>query len=100
MREEYRLTLQMKYYSLEELDEGIFEKDDIEQLLSRIINSLPEKCKSIFLKSKLEGKKQKEIAEEMNISINTVETQMGIAYKKLRNELKNHISLFLFLYYF
>lgn len=26
MQEEYRLTLQMKYYSLGELDEGIFEK--------------------------------------------------------------------------
>jgi RNA polymerase sigma-70 factor (ECF subfamily) len=51
------------------------------------------------LKSKIEGKKQKEIAEEMNISINTVETQMGIAYKKLRNELKDYFPLFIFLYY-
>ena len=34
--------------------------------------------------NKLEGKKQKEIAEELNLSINTVESQMGIAYKKLR----------------
>ena len=92
MQEEYRLTLQMKYY-LGELDEGIFEKDDVEQLLSKVIDSLPERCREIFLKSKIEGKKQKEIAEEMNISINTVETQMGIAYKKLRNE------LFIFLYY-
>ena len=96
MQEEYRLTLQMKYYSLGELDEGIFEKDDLEKLLYKVINSLPEKCREIFLKSKLEGKKQKEIAEEMNISINTVETQMGIAYKKLRNELKDY---FLFLYF-
>ncbi len=95
MQEEYRLTLQMKYYSLGELDEGIFEKDDVEQLLSKVIDSLPERCREIFLKSKIEGKKQKEIAEEMNISINTVETQMGIAYKKLRNELKDYFPLFL-----
>jgi len=27
----------MKYYSLGELDEGIFEKDDVEQLLSKVI---------------------------------------------------------------
>lgn len=99
MQEEYRLTLQMKYYSLGELDEGIFEKDDVEQLLSKVIDSLPERCREIFLKSKIEGKKQKEIAEEMNISINTVETQMGIAYKKLRNELKDYFPLFIFLYY-
>ena len=99
MQEEYRLTLQIKYYSLGELDEGIFETDDVEQLLSKAMNSLPERCREIFLKSKLEGKKQKEIAEEMNISINTVETQMGIAYKKLRNELKDYFPLFIFLYY-
>ena len=99
MQEEHRLTLQMKYYSLGELDEGIFEKDDVEQLLSKVIDSLPERCREIFLKSKIEGKKQKEIAEEMNISINTVETQMGIAYKKLRNELKDYFPLFIFLYY-
>lgn len=96
MQEEYRLTLQMKYYSLGELDEGIFEKDDVEQLLSKVIDSLPERCREIFLKSKIEGKKQKEIAEEMNISINTVETQMGIAYKKLRNELKDYFPLLSF----
>ena len=93
------LRHKMKYYSLGELDEGIFEKDDVEQLLSKVIDSLPERCREIFLKSKIEGKKQKEIAEEMNISINTVETQMGIAYKKLRNELKDYFPLFIFLYY-
>ena len=59
MQEEYRLTLQMKYYSLGELDEGIFEKDDVEQLLSKVIDSLPERCREIFLKSKIEGKKAK-----------------------------------------
>ncbi|MFR5757684.1 MAG: hypothetical protein ACLUE2_04205 [Bacteroides cellulosilyticus] len=32
----------------------------------------------------------------MNISINTVETQMGIAYKKLRNELKDYFPLLSF----
>ena len=48
--------------------------------------------------SKLEGKKQKQIAEELNISINTIETQMGIAYKKLRVELKDYMTLFLFLF--
>ena len=63
------------------------------------MNSLPGKCREIFLKSKIEGKKQKEIAEEMNISINTVETQMGIAYKKLRSELKDYFPLFVFLYF-
>ena len=47
--------------------------------------------------SKIEGKKQKEIAQELNISTNTVGTQIGIAYKKLRTELKDYLPIMLFL---
>ena len=99
MQEEYRLTLQAKYYSLEYLDLDILEEESIEQILSKAIDALPEKCREIFIKNKIEGKKQKEIAAELNISINTVETQMGIAYKKLKTEVKDYFPLFLFLLY-
>lgn len=61
-----------------------------------MINSLPEKCREIFIKSKIEGKKQKDIAVEMNISLKTVENQMNIAYKKLKSELKDYLPLLLF----
>ena len=99
LQEEYRLTLQAKYYSLEYLDLDILEEESIEQILSKAIDALTEKCREIFIKNKIEGKKQKEIAAELNISINTVETQMGIAYKKLKTELKDYFPLFLFLLY-
>lgn len=46
--------------------------------------------------NKLEGKKQQQIASELQISINTVESQMAIAYKKLREELKDCLPLLLF----
>ena len=48
--------------------------------------------------NKLEGIKQKEIAQVLNLSVNTVETQMGIAYKKLREELKDVVLFLLFLF--
>ena len=50
--------------------------------------------------NKLEGIKQKEIAQVLNLSVNTVETQMGIAYKKLREELKDVVLFLLFLFLF
>ena len=50
MQEEYRLTLQMKYYSLGELDEGIFEKDDVIQLLSKVIDSCLKDVERYFWK--------------------------------------------------
>ena len=97
LQEEYKLTLQMKYYSLEAFNQEIFQEKDVEQILSKAIDTLPEKCREIFILSKIKGKKQKDIATELNISVNTVETQISIAYKKLRNELKEHFPLFYFL---
>lgn len=97
IKEEYRLTMQMKFDSLEIFDQNMFNEKDIETILTNAIHSLPEKCREIFIKSKIEGKKQKEVALELNISVNTVETQIGIAYKKLREELKDYFPLLLFL---
>jgi len=96
--EEYFLTLRSNLQSLEAFHQDISSESDIEQQIAKAIQSLPEKCREIFIKSKIEGKKQKEIAEELNISIKTVEAQISIAYKKLRVELKDYIPLFIFLF--
>ena len=72
-------------------------EEDIERVLMEAINKLPERCREIFLKSRIEGKKNREIAEELNISASTVENQMTIALKKLRLELKDYLPLLLFL---
>ncbi|WP_455639138.1 RNA polymerase sigma-70 factor [Parabacteroides sp.] len=97
MQEEYQITLRVKLASLELFDQSLLSEQDIEEILSEVINSLPEKCREIFIKSKIEGKKQKDIAVEMNISLKTVENQMNIAYKKLKSELKDYLPLLLFL---
>ena len=97
LMEEQRLLLKMKFDSLEAFDQNFLTDSDIEEILNKAIDSLPEKCRQIFIKSRIEGKKQKEIAAELNVSINTVETQMGIAYKKLRDELKDYLPLLFFL---
>lgn len=97
LREEEILTLKMNLNSLEALDPNLFFNEDLEQKIMDAVNSLPEKCREIFIMSKMEGKKQKQIAEELNISVNTVETQMGIAYKKLKMTLKDIYPVLLLL---
>ena len=97
IQEEYQVTLKVKLASLELFDQSLLSEQDIEKIVSEVINSLPEKCREIFIKSKIEGKKQKDIASEMNISLKTVENQMNIAYKKLKSELKDYLPLLLFL---
>ena len=61
------------------------------------IDKLPERCRQVFLKSRIEGKKNREIANELDLSMSTVENQMTIALRKLRIELKDYLPLLLFL---
>lgn len=97
IQEEYQATLRMKLASLELFDQSLLSEQDIERIITEVVDSLPEKCREIFIKSKIEGKKQKDIAAELNISLKTVENQMDIAYKKIKSELKDYLPLLIFL---
>jgi len=91
MQHTYDMELQMKLNSLEALEQSFISNSDTEQIITRAIDSLPAKCREIFIRNKIDGKKYKEIAEEMQISVNTVENQMAIAIRKLREQLKHLI---------
>jgi RNA polymerase sigma-70 factor (ECF subfamily) len=55
--------------------------------LENALNSLPAKCKAIFVLSRFEEMKNAEIAESLGISIKTVENQITIALRKMRQAL-------------
>ena len=97
LQDNYMKALQMKFHSLEAFDEKVFSAPDIETIVQNAIKGLPDKCREIFVMNKIEGKKQKNIAQELNISVNTVESQMAIAYKKLKEALKDYVPLLIFL---
>ena len=62
------------------------------------IEYLPEECKKIFKLAYLQGYKNQEIAEHLNISINTVKTQKTRAKKQLKEKLQNLYPLILFIF--
>ncbi len=66
---------------------------ELESDIWKAINTLPEKCKEVFILSRFEGKKYHEIAEHLNISVKTVETQMTKALKSLREYLADYLHL-------
>ena len=68
----------------------IMEYDELEQYLHKVIDSLPEKCRLVFVLNRFEQLSYKEVAEKMNISVKTVENQMSKALKILRVELENY----------
>jgi RNA polymerase sigma-70 factor (ECF subfamily) len=65
-----------------------YDYDIVMKKLSTAIDTLPEKCKRIFLMSRKENLTYKQIAKKLELSQKTVENQMGIALKKLREKLK------------
>jgi RNA polymerase sigma-70 factor (ECF subfamily) len=61
--------------------------------IEKSIGELPEKCREIFCLSRFEELSYEDISVKLNISINTVRTQMARALQKLREDLKNYLPL-------
>ncbi|SIN91382.1 RNA polymerase sigma factor [Chitinophaga niabensis] len=63
---------------------------ELQQLIGKTMQELPDKCRAIFRKSRLEGYSNAQIAEEMAISKSTVENQLNKALKIMRKSLESH----------
>lgn len=70
---------------------------ELEERLHAALNRLPEGCRTVFQLSRFEDLKYREIADQLNISIKTVENQMGKALKNLRLELMDFLPILVLL---
>lgn len=70
---------------------------ELEHLILRSIEELPDQMQTTFRLSRFEGLKYSEIANQLGISVKTVETHMGRALAKLRKLLSGYLKLILFL---
>ena len=68
------------------------ETEELEQAIINAIEELPPKMKQVFILSRYDGLKYKEIAERLGISVKTVEVHMSKALKFLRQKLQNFID--------
>ncbi len=66
---------------------------ELEDRIYKALNKLPEQCRLVFKLSRFEELKYAEIAEQLNISVKTVENQMGKALKIMREQLKDYLPL-------
>ena len=79
-------NLKLNQESSEDLQASI-EKTELEVRIFKIVSGLPPRCQDIFKKSRVNGMKNIEIAELLDISIRTVETQISNALKVLLEKL-------------
>ncbi|MCB9232028.1 MAG: RNA polymerase sigma-70 factor [Bacteroidia bacterium] len=74
--------------------------EELSRRISETVETLPDRCREVFLLSRHDGLKYGEIAEKLNISIKTVEVQMGKALKIMRENLSDLLPIFLMFIFF
>jgi RNA polymerase sigma-70 factor (ECF subfamily) len=72
--------------------EKVLLHNELQEQIHQAIDNLPPRCRSVFQLSRFEEKSYQEIAEEMEISVKTVEHQMGKALRVLREQLKPYLD--------
>ncbi|WP_430814843.1 RNA polymerase sigma-70 factor [Carboxylicivirga sp. RSCT41] len=73
------------------------EETELEQKIFSIIQTLPAQCKKIFEMSRFEGITNQEIADKLELSKRTVETQISKALKVLRTNLSGYLDVWAFI---
>ena len=66
---------------------------ELERRIEAALTKLPEQCRLVFQLSRFEHLKYREIAEVLNISVKTVENQMGKALKLMRQNLSDYLVI-------
>ena len=67
--------------------------NELEHRIKVAMEELPEQCRMVFKLSRFEELKYSEIAEQLNISVKTVENHMGKALRIMRDQLKDYLPL-------
>ncbi|MGQ8335246.1 RNA polymerase sigma-70 factor [Sunxiuqinia sp. A32] len=91
MRKEIELNSEI----LDSFDFHSLEIIELEQLIQQAIGNLPDRCREVFILSRIEGKKNKEIADQLGISVKSVEANITRAIKTLKINLSEYLPVVL-----
>jgi RNA polymerase sigma-70 factor (family 1) len=71
---------------------------DMRNLIAEAVEKLPSQQKKVYVLSRSEGMKQQEIAQQLNISLETVKKHMVLALRFLKTYLRAHVGLIVFFF--
>lgn len=77
--------------------DSVYTLDELYRMLYEALNKLPENYRTVFTKNFFEGKTHTEIAEEMNLSVKSINRYKQKTMDLLRNDLKEYLPLILLL---
>lgn len=87
---------QHTFYSMKDETDNAADRIKMKQLeehLQKALNDLPQQCRTIFQMSRFDEMRYREIANELGISIKTVENQMGKALRLMRLKLVEFLPM-------
>jgi RNA polymerase sigma-70 factor (family 1) len=93
VRARYKESFKLVYSETDNSTEDVILAKELEHTIEHEVNSLPQKCRSVFELSRVEHKTNKEIACELGISEKTVEHHITKALKHIRLGLGNYLSI-------
>jgi RNA polymerase sigma-70 factor (ECF subfamily) len=95
IRKEHQLYVSHRMKGEAEGAAKMLRAKELEARLHEALNELPEQCRTIFQLSRFEELRYREIAVRLDISVKTVENQMGKALRILRTKLVDFLVLIL-----
>ncbi len=93
------ITEQLMTAGGEELSDSLVVKD-IHKKIEEAVAELPEKCRQVFMMNRYEHLKYQEIADKLQISVKTVESQMSKALQHMRIRMAEYLPVVLLMMYF
>ena len=90
---EEELSVTFRELKRQKYSEDDPELDALREAIQNGIDRLPSRCRQIYLLNRRSGLTYTEIADFLNISVNTVGTQMGRALESLRKSLTDYVPL-------
>ena len=74
------------------LPEELLEQSELFETYERLVSELPERCREVYMMVKEDGRSYADVAQELNISVKTVDAQLQKALSFLRQNLSHYLE--------
>tara|TARA_R110002049_G_scaffold219509_1_gene391207 strand:- start:1167 stop:1760 length:594 start_codon:yes stop_codon:yes gene_type:complete len=96
----YKENIEDQCHFIKDEAASLLLENELKKRIEFSIELLPEKCKNVFIKSRIEGMNHKEIAKIFNLSKRTVDNHIYNALKHMKFHLKDFLSFILYFLFF
>jgi len=91
-KEEYERKMSLHYLFITDSSASLILENELEKKIAEGIELLPEKCKTVFIKSRMQRMQHHEIAESLGVSTKTIDNHISNALRHMRLHLREFLT--------